>query len=79
MVRWRHFLHFIASPIKTPGEFVADVDVNPKIHMEIQETQDSENNLEKKNKVGGFTLSDLNTQQQKNGSQNNVILTQGQT
>lgn len=63
MVRWRHFLHFIASPIKTPGEFVADVDVNPKIHMEIQETQDSENNLEKKTKLEDlhFLTSTLNS------------------
>ena len=32
---------------------------NLKIHAEMQGTQNSQNNLEKKNKAGGFTFSDL--------------------
>ena len=34
---------------------------DPKIHVEVQGTQNSQNNHEKGSKVGGLTLSDFKT------------------
>ena len=53
---------FNTIPIKIPaGSFFRYEQAESKIHMEIHTTQNSKNNFEKKNNVGGLPVSDFKT------------------
>ena len=52
----RQATELIKSLSKSNGMFCRNRKIHPKIHMESQGTRKSQNNLEKKNKIGDLTL-----------------------
>ena len=66
LLRWQHppkwIYRFSTISIKIPdGFFVKNLQADPKIRMELQGTQNSQNSLEKEEQSGGLLHHDFKT------------------
>lgn len=52
---------FNAVSVEISADFFTETDVDPKVHMEIQGTQNNQNNLEKEEQIRGLRLPDFKT------------------
>lgn len=48
---YKFIYRFNAVSVEISADFFTETDVDPKVHVEMQGTQNNQNNLEKKNKL----------------------------
>jgi hypothetical protein len=71
---------FSAIPIKTPMTFITEIEkIYPKVHLETEETMNSQGNTQQKEQCWKYHNTRLQTILQSNSNKNNMVLAQKQT